>query len=411
MRYRDTGKSIPEIAEELGVDAVIEGSVLRSGDRVRVTAQLIDAKTDQYLWADNFDRELRDIMALYSDLARAIAQEIEIAVTPEEETRLASPGPINPEAYEAYLRGSFHLRRMSPQDAETALSYYRLSLEKDPNYAAAHAGVGSVWVQRGSWFGVPPSEAYSKAKDAAQKALKLDDSSAEAHGVLATVNAYYEWDWGAAEREYERAIELNPSTAYTRVPYSMFLLAMKRPDDARIQIERALELDPLNATFQGFWGLHLLYTRRYDEAIAQCRETLGVNPNFLFAHACLLSSFHKKRMYEEAFPATKAYLSLLGHREAADALEREYVAGGYHAAMRSAADTLAARLSPNHLVAWNVAVLYTLAEEKDRALDWLEKAHEARMTDIVFLDSMPLWDSLHDEPRFQDLLARMNFPE
>jgi len=410
MRYKGTEKSLPEIARELNVDAVLEGSVLLAGERVRITAQLIEPETDQNLWADNYELDLKDILSVQGEVARAIVQAIQIQLTPEETTRLASARPVNPEAYEAYLKGRFHWYKLTPQDVEAALQYFQLALQKDPDYALAYTGIAEVW-SNGAIFGVPPREAIPKAKAAALKAIQLDSTLAEAHDLLARVRTWGEWDWAGAESEFQRAIELNPNYPDARVFYSMFLTALGRPEEARVQIERALELDPLNFFFEWAFGWHLLRQRRYDDGIVQLRRSLRKEPNFLLAHLHLWSAFHERRMYEEALAEAKAFFAAVGIPDAAEALARGYAQAGYPTAMSLAAETLAARSNLAYVPPEWIAELYAHAGDKERALEWLEKAYQDRNIAMVFLSVNPTWDSLRDDPRFQDLLRRMNFPE
>jgi serine/threonine-protein kinase len=409
MRYKDTDKSIPEIAEELGVDAIIEGSVLREGDRVRVTAQLVEAKTDQYLWADNFDRELREVMALYSEVARTIAREIEINVAPEEERRLASVRPVDPEAYEAYLKGKFHWGKMGPGDLETALQYFELALEKDPDYAPAHAGTARVWATLSQFGLVPHSEANPKAKAAALRAVELDTSLAVAHSALASVRAWGEWDWEGADEAFRRAIELNPSDPDARAFYSHFLNIMKRPDEAMAQIERAVELDPLNPNIRALYSIDLLFARRYDDAIAQAQNALRTAPNHLVAMDMLFCGYHAKGMYEEHLATMKAYYAAFGLSEVEDALARGYAEAGYPGAMNLAAEALAAASETGSALPTEVAKQYIFAGNNDRALEWLERSFEAHDPNLPYV-GFPVYDGLRDDPRFKDILRRMNLP-
>ncbi len=410
MRYQDTDKPLSEIARELNVDAVITGSVLRAGDRVRVTAQLTSAATGETLWANRYERELRDVLSLQNEIVAAITREINLQLTPEETTLLASARPVNPEAYEAYLKGRFHWYRLTPQDVEAALQYFQLALQKDPDYALAYTGIAEVW-SNGAIFGVPPREAIPKAKAAALKAIQLDSMLAEAHDLLARVRTWGEWDWAGAESEFQRAIELNPGYPDARVFYSMFLTALGRPEEARVQIERALELDPLNFFFEWAFGWHLLRQRRYDDGIVQLRRSLRKEPNFLLAHLHLWGAFHERRMYEEALAEAKAFFAAVGVPDAAEALARGYAQAGYPTAMSLAAETLAARSNLAYVPPEWIAELYARAGDEERALEWLEKAYQDRNIAMVFLSVNPTWDSLRDDPRFQDLVRRMNFPE
>ena len=411
MRYRGSDKPLPEIARELDVDAVLDGSTLRSGDQVRITAQLFHAATNSQLWAERYERNLRDILTLQGEIATAIAREIKVKLTPQEQTRLASARQVNPEAYEDYLKGRFHWYKMTLEDSETAMKYFQLALQKDPEYALAHLGIAYLWAGRGAVNAEPPREVFPKVKTAVLKALELDDTLAEAHTVLANVRTWSDWDWARAEPEYRRAIELNPNYPEVHLWYGLFLNSVRRWDEANAQTERALELDPHNAFFQFIFGFQLLQQRRYDEAIAQIRKSL--RQGHQWAHGGLWTAFHAKRMYEEALVEAKAFLPVAaaGVPEAAEALERGYAEGGYPGAMRRAAEKLAERSNLIYVNASIIAELHACAGEKEQALRWLEKAYEDRVNDMVYLSDDPAWDSLRSDPRFQDLLRRMNFPE
>jgi len=411
MRYKGSNKSLPEIAEELHVDGVVEGSVLRVGPRVRITAQLIHAATDMHLWAESYERDLQDVLLLQSEVARAIAREIQVAVTPEESKRLASARPVNPEGYETYLKGRFHWSKLTREHLDIALDYFQLALQKDPNYAPAYVGIAYVWLSRADTGVVPAHEAFPKVKEAALKALELDDALAEVHEVLAAVRRHFDWDWGGTEREFERAIQLNPNSADARFFYSDFLISMGRPEEAMAEVERALELDPLNFLYSCFLGWHYLYLGRYDDAIAQLGKGLKTDPNFAAIHLGLWGAFHQKQMEEEALAEAKKFFALLDDTEVAETLERGYAEAGYRGAMRLAAEKLAARSTLAYVPALRVARLYAHAGEKERALDWLEKAFQQHELPLVHLSVSWDWDSLRDEPRFRDLLRQMHFPQ
>ncbi len=254
MRYNEARRSIPEISRELGVDAVIEGSVLRVGERVRVTIQLIDGRTDEHLWAESYERDLGDVLALQSELARAIASEIHVALTPEDTERLGGDRKVSREAYEAYLKGRFHWYKLSPDHLDTALEYFQLSLKKDRHYALPHVGIAYTWFSKGDCGVTPPPEAHARMKASLLTAMAMDDTLAEVHGMLANVHFVHDWDWASAEKEFRRAVQLNQNYADGHFFYSDFLISMNRPSEAMVELERALELDPFNAFYQCFHG-------------------------------------------------------------------------------------------------------------------------------------------------------------
>ena len=409
MRFKNTDKPARQIAGELGVDTLITGSVQREGDRVRVTAQLVDAATEEQLWAERYDRELRGVLALQNEIVAAIAHEVRLQLTPPEHARLASARPVNPEAYEACLKGRFHWYKLSREELDTAERYFRAALDSDPNYALAYEGLARVWLSRTDAGFQSPSEAIPQANAAAQRALELDDTLAEAHVTLGNLRVM-DWDWPAADTEFRRALQLNPNSAEARFMYADFLITMRRTDEWKAEIQRTLELDPLNFFYQCFYGWHLVYERRYDEAIGQFNKVLAVEPDFSSAHMGLWGAFYKKAMDPEALAEAKRFFAVLGDREVVDALDRGYAGGGYRAAMKLAGETLAARSARSYVSAVRTARVFAHAGENDRALDCLEQAYERHETALVHIGVGWDWDALRPNPRYQAILRRMNLP-
>ncbi len=410
LRYQKTDKALAQIARELGVDAVVTGSVLRSGDRVRITAHLIRGSTEEQVWSDGYERELRDVLALQNELVGAITREIRLQLTPEEKARLATARPVNPEAYKAYLQGRFHFAKLSREELDTAERYFQLALEKDPNSALAYVGLSDVWLVRSDAGFLPPRETMAKGKSAALRALELDDTVAEAHVSLANILALSEWDWAGGEKEFRRALELDPNNARAHFMYSDFLISTKRTQEWRAEIQRALELDPLNYFYQCFYGWHLVYLRRYDEAIAEFGKVTAAQPDFSSAHMGLWGAFYKKKMDAEALAEAKKFFEVLGDREVVEALERGYARAGYRGAMKNAADKLAERAKRKHVPAIRTARLYAHAGEKARALEWLETAYQRGESPLGHLGVAWDWDDLRPDPRFQNLMRRINLP-
>jgi serine/threonine protein kinase/Tfp pilus assembly protein PilF len=408
-QYKDTKKPLPQIAKELNVDGIIEGSVLREGGQVRVSAELIQASTDQHLWAESYQRDLRSVLALQGEIAGAIAGKVRAAVTPSERTRLASARPVNPEAYDACLKGTLQAGRATPQDFDIALEYYELALKKDPNYALAYAGIAGLWCARATLGYTAPREAGPKAKAAALKAIELDDTLAQAHSALAYVKCLYEWDWAGTEREYKRAIELNPNDSGVRAFYSSFLIIMKRPEEGMAQIQQAVELDPVNSWLQGEYAEVLWIAGRDDEAMVQFRKAFRTTPQNTALHWGLSDILFRKARYEESWAEMKAYYA--GDREMEEALTQGYAQSGYRGAMRRAADILAARGRKTYVLPVDAAGLYAWAGEKDRALAWLEKGFEVRDTNMCTVGLVAGFETLRSDPRFQALMRRMNLPQ
>ena len=408
VRYEKSDKPLKQVARELGVTTLMTGSVLRSGGRVRVTAHLIDPATDAQLWSDSFEREMRDVLALQNEIVAAITRKTRLRLTPREQARLATAKPVDPEAYEAYLKGRFHWYRFAPRDLEVALDYYRQVLEKEPLYAPAHSAIADVWSGRIVLGIVPPAEGWPRAKEAANRAVELDPSLAEAHCVLANVHASWEWSWANAEREYRRALELNPGYADAHLFYSHFLSVMQKSDEALAEGRRALELDPHNVFFQGLYGWDLLFARRIDDAIARFRETLQLQPESEIAREGLWRAYFLTARYEDALAA--AIQLFAGDAEVVESLTSGQREAGYPAAMRAAAETLVARSRTAWVRPVRIAALYDHAGMPDAALEWLERAFEARAHDMYYLGADPYSEALRSDPRFRDLLRRLRLP-
>ena len=406
MQYKDVKKPLPEIARELNVDAVVEGSVVRVAGQVRISAQLIHASTDTHLWVESYQRDLRDVLTLLSEVARTIARQIEITVTPDQEARLAARRPVNPETYEAYLKGMFHLNKFTPEGTKKGMDYLRQAIEKDPADPLAYAGLAGGYSIIG--HGPAPSpEALPRAKAAALKALELDETLAEAHAVLAEVKLYYDWDWAGAEHAFQRALELNPNLAPARAHYSWYLRLFGRTDEALAEMKRAQELDPLAPIYSAWLGQQYWYAEQYDEAIDEARKSLELDSDFPVGLYVLGSAYAAKGMYEEAIVAHQKAGAvdpdlgwLLGHTYA--------MAGRRDEALNVLAELGEEYQQRN---AWGVAEIYAALGEKDEAFRWLEAAYEYRHNWIPWMGGNPNYGPLHDDPRFGDLLRRMNLPE
>jgi len=407
LRFKGTKTPLSQIAQDLKVDGLITGAVLRSGDRVRVTAQLIDPATEAQIWAQSYERDLRDVLTLQNEIVSAITREVNVRLTPQEETRLASTRPVNPEAYDLSLKGRFSWHKLSRQGLDEALAYYTLALEKDPEYAPAYAGIAFVWgVLKQQGF-ASFDEATPKQKAAALKALQLDSTLAEVHYMLASMNTWTDWDWLGAEREYRRAIELNPNYPDARIYYAHFLNYMGRPKEAALQADRALELDPLNTLVQGIYAMYLMQVRRYDDAIALLRKILETAPDDSIALSTLRSAYHMKQMYKEALDIWKASYTAKGDQEAVEALDRGFAEAGYRGALRRVADMFVARSQKIYVTPWQIATLYTRAGMNEEAIDWLEKAYQAHDQNMPYIGVDPIFDDLRNDLRFQDILRRM----
>lgn len=410
VRYEKNEPSLSQVARELGVDAIITGSVLRSGDRVQVTAHLIDASTQEQLWADRYEREMRDVLVLEDDIVRSITMSIRLQLTPNEKARLASAPTINPEAYDAYLKGRFHELKQTREDFDLAERYYRFALEKDPNYALAYAGLGGVTLARSDAGFLSPGETFPKAMAFFQKAVSLDDTSAEVHVWMANGMNAINWDFAGAEREFKRAIELNPKDADAHFFYADLLICTKRNELWKREMQLARDLDPLNEFRRSFYGWHLNYLHRYDEAIPVFQKLLSTGPNKGSNYLGLWGAYYKKGKYDEATAAAKSYFMTISELGFADALGGESGEIAYKAAMRRVGEMMVAESARRHIPAIRVARMFAHAGDIDAAMQWLEKAYQERESPLIRLAVFWDWDSLRSDPRFKDLLHRMNLP-
>jgi serine/threonine protein kinase/Tfp pilus assembly protein PilF len=410
MQYKGARKPLPEIARELNVDAVIEGSVLQAGDRVRITAQLIRATTDQHLWAESYERDLSDILALQGEVARAIAKEIEVKLTSGEEARLASARPVNPEAHPAYLRGRYFWNKRTEVGHKRAFEYFQQAIDVDPSYAAAYAGLADAYL----FLNEPtPEEANRRARAAATKALEMDDTLAEARTTLAFA-AIFDWEWAAAEKGFQRAIELNPSYATAHHWYSLLLTWTGRHEEAIAEMKRAQDVDPLSLVIGTALAGTFYFARQYDQAIELYQKTLAMDENFYRAHSGLATAYLQKGMFEEAIAESQWVPDRYPIPSTHAVFGRAYAMAGKTAEALEILDELKKvdeNLRQKYDVSKSLATIYVALGEMDEALHWLEKAYEEGSANLVYLKVDPSFDAVRSDPRFQDLLRRMNFPE
>ncbi len=410
MKYKETDMTMSEIAQELNVDAVVEGSVQQVGETVRVRVQLIDAfPEEQNLWGQTYERPMTEVLAMYNEVARAIVNEVQITLTPKEETRLASALQVNPQSYEAYLKGMSHLYKLTPPELDAAMHYFEQALETDPNYALAYAGISYVWLGRQQMGLLISSEATPKAKAAAQRALELDDTLPEVHYTWACIKTWSDWDWEGGEQAFKRALELKPNYAEALAYYSNLLCYMGRLDEALAKGERAMQLDPLNSIILTISGCVFSYLRRYDDGIERAQNALRTSPNDPVAHNSLWETYYMKGMYEESLESAKAFFTGLGFNEIAEVMAQGYEEDGFSGAMTSAAETMAAFSKQTYISPYSIAMMYALAGDKEKTIEWLEIGYEMKDPMMPYV-SIFTFDLLDDDPRYQDLLSRMNLP-
>jgi len=408
MVYKGARKPLPQIARELNVDAVVEGTVLRSGDQVRITAQLIEASTDKHLWSQSYEGELRDTLALQNRVATAIADQIRINLTPQEQAALKNVKVVNPEAYESYLKGRYFWNKRTADGLKVALAYFKQTIEEDPKYAQAYSGLADTYALLGDWqYAVmTPKEAFLQAKTAAIKALELDSTLGEAHNSLAFVLDGFDWDFDSAGKEFQRAIELSPGYATAHHWYAWHLSLLGRYDQAIAEMRKAQNLDPLSLIINADLAEVLVLAHSYDESIQQSRKTIEMDPNFALAHNQLAQAYLQKHMYDEAVAELQEAVKLSGDSPTCIAnLARAYIASGKGSEAVQLLGDLKKRSNPSHSNASEIAMIYASLGDTDQAMNWLEKGFEERFNPGVLL--RPGFDPLRLDPRFQKLLRRV----
>jgi len=411
MRYKGSNRSLPQIARELEVDAVVEGSVMRSGDEVRITAQLIYAPRDEHLWAEDYQRPLRDILGLQREVAVEIAHQVRAAMlSPARETVPA--GMVDPTAYDFYLRGRSYWNQRSEGGMHKAVEQFNKAIEIDPGYGSAWSGMADCYTTLGYLGYTSPLDAFPRAYRAATRALARDPTLSEAHASLAYYNLYHAWDWAAAEREFEIAIELNPNYAMAHDWYSYFLLAMRRTDEAWEKITRARELDPLSVLIGNDVGYNLYYQGNYDAAISQLRSTLEISPDFYLARLWLGRSYQQKGMFAEAIKEfEKADEALPDWIVTVAATGNAYGEWGKRLEAERILQRLD-RLSRQKFVThYGVALVHSALGDNDRAFEWLNRGYEGRSHWLVWLGRDPRWKQIRPDPRFAELMKRVGLPD
>jgi TolB-like protein/DNA-binding winged helix-turn-helix (wHTH) protein/Flp pilus assembly protein TadD len=408
MAYKRARKPLPQIARELNVDAVVEGTVLRSGHRVRITAQLIEASADKHLWSESYEGELRDTLALQNKVARAIADEIRINLNPQEQAALKNVKVVNPKAYESYLKGRYFWNKRTADGLKVALAYFKQSIDEDPTYAQSYSGLADTYALLGDWqySEMTSREALPKAKSAAVKALELDGALGEAHNSLAFCLDAFDWDFDSAGREFRRAIELNPSYATAHHWYAWHLSVLGRYEDAIAEMRKAQNLDPLSLIINADLAELLLIAHSYDESIRQSRKTIEMDPNFALAHNQLGQAYLQKNMNEEAIAELQKAVQLSGGSPTCIAnLARAYAASGKRSEAIRLLTEVKNHSGPTYSDASEIAVIYTALADSDRAMNWLQKGYEERFNPSVLL--RPGFDPLRSDPRFRELVRRI----
>jgi TolB-like protein/DNA-binding winged helix-turn-helix (wHTH) protein/Tfp pilus assembly protein PilF len=392
MQFKRSKETLPQIGRDLKVDAVVEGAVTRGENRVRVTAQLVEASSDHHLWAKSYERDLKDVLALQDEIARDISEQIRVNLTPKEHSLTLQARAVDPEAYDAYLKGSYWLSQLTLEGSEKGCDYIQKAIAKDPNYAPAYVGAALC------------EESNDKARKAVAQALVLDPSLAEAHTLLATFKFARDWDWAGAEAEHKQTIALNPNYAPAHRWYSFELVAMGRLEEALREIELAHDLDPYDAVIAEWLGQVLYHTRRYDDALREMRRALEMHPESPIFYSDMADVYEQKKLFAEAFAARQQALTLVKDPRVT-ALGEAYKRSGYQGYLLKQAEFGQAQNRPY------AAHVYALLNDEPRAMATLELAYDKHDVGILFMRTAPEFDSIRSSPRFRDLVRRIGFPQ
>jgi len=409
MRYKDTQKSVPEIANELRIDAIVEGSVIRMGNKIRVVAQLIGAFPERHIWAQTYDRDLDDVLLLYSELAEAIVDEIEIAITPEEKMRLKDRSKVKPEALEAYLQGVYHSNNKSEHGLFTSLKYLQSAIELDSTFADAYAWLAYTYIEIGN-FGIRPSkETYPKASEAAKKALTLDDNLYVAHTSLARIKMVYDFDWKSAEREFKKALDINSNSSLLLEWHADFLFAKGKNNESLDLLKRSIDLDPFSTSSILHLGQFYLMNGYHDLAIEELNKVIELDPNFFMAYIFLGNAYGNKGMFDEGIAYINKASNLAGGSNYLTqmALGLIYTKSGETEKALDVAKELESISEQNSVVMFWIAVIYAALDKKDQALLWLERSYEERNMVLFLLNTIVEFENLKSEPEFINLQRKI----
>ena len=408
MRYKNASLPIEQIGKELAVDYVLEGSARREGNRVRVTARLLRARGESQIWTDSFERELASMLSLQSDVARGVASSLTLRLLPEEERRLMARRPVNPEAYEAYLRGNGHAGKLSRADLDRALEYFELALQKDPQFALAHVGVSRVWSGRQQMQYAPPRVAGPRIRAALMRANEIDGDLPEVHHALAGLYTWTDWNWVEGGKEFDRALALRPNFAEARAFHAHYLMIMRRPDEGVAEMQRALSLDPFNDLIQALAGTVFTLVERYDEAIAQFENALETSPGNTVALNGLARALHHAGRHDEALEADRKLWTARGDEDMVRVLSDPST--DYDTTLRRAATVQAARAAKSGTAPLFIAILYMRARAYDEALQWLQRSFDAHDPNVPYIAVGPNWQDLRDDARFAAIHRKLGLP-
>lgn len=406
-KYKGSGKGASEIGQELRTGSIVEGTVRKAGDRLRITAQLVDAETEESLWSETYERQLGDVFHIQTDIARQVAAALQIKLFTAGKTRLEKQPTTNADAYTLYLKGRFHYNKRTREDFRLAIDYFNRAIVIDPSFALAYAGLAASYANLGYLGMMPSKEAWAKARGNAEKALGLDESLAEAHHAMGLILRMYDWDSNGAEKEYDRAIQLNPSFAQAYTARAILMMSMERCEDAVAGARRALELDPLSALTAKYAGATFLYCGRYDDAIEEYTRALTIEPEDPLSHNNLGLAFIQKGMLERGVEEVQRgnERSNQGDTDLAYA----YAKAGRLDDLNGLLKELLSQVGENNDLAIAVASAYANLGDRDRSMEWLERAYQEHVASLVYVSNNFAFDNLREDPRFQTLLKRIRF--
>jgi TolB-like protein/Tfp pilus assembly protein PilF len=407
FRYKGKETDAQVVGRELGVRAVFKGRITQRGDSLDISAELVDARDDSHIWGQQYSRRPSDIFALQGEIAKEITTMLRMRLSGEDDKRITKSYTANPEAYQDYLKGLYWWNKRTEDGYNKGIDYFQQAIAKDPNYALAYVGLADSYSRLANNLYVPRKEGYPKAKEAALKALELDDTLGEAHTALAFIKTDYDWDWSGAEREFQRAIELDPGYAYAHELYGFLLYRLGRFEEGIAEVKRSVELDPLSLINNRVLGQAFYDARQYDRAIEQFRKTIELDPNFPGGHVLLGEVYVHKSMYKEGIAEIQKELMILPNSTGAlSELGYAYALDGRRSEAQKVLDQLNERSKQKYVSAVTRAIIYTGLGEKDKAFEWLEKSYEERSIGAIKVN--PVFDPLRSDPRFADLLRRMN---
>jgi TolB-like protein/Tfp pilus assembly protein PilF/predicted Ser/Thr protein kinase len=410
FRYKGRGVDPQNVGRELKVGAVLVGTLVHHGDSIHLQSELVDARDGSEIWGTQYDRQLSDISSVQQEIVRDISEKLKLRISPEDQKKLTRQKTENWEAYNLYLKGNYYWEKFTDDDMRRAVDYFQQAIDKDPNYALAYAGLADAFHELA--YTSPPSEMMPRSKAASTKALQLDDSVADAHAALAWVLWRYDWNFSEAEKEFQRAIELEPnSSSHGRGMYPLFLYSMKRFDQGVAEHKQAIALDPLSLIVNTNVGDGLYYAHQYDQAIERYQKTLELDANFSLAHFGLADTYDRKGMYKEAIAEWQRGFLSAGDQRSAELIGKAYSRSGYNGAIRAWLDDLISQSTHQYVSSVDVATIYARLGEKDHALEWLEKGYQARDATMVDLAAEPSFDFLHSDPHYTDLIRRVGLPQ